>query len=82
MNQDQFKEFHELMTFLQGKEMHNHPADVISKLFMLHNLVFPHEYSKSCSGCRARVYNRCKNYWNENRENVYRDWETDRKSVV
>ncbi len=63
----QFAEVDAMMQNLVGKENHRHDAQTIRELFNLHNRVFPHtlEYSVSCSGCRARVYNRLKEWWNE-----------------
>lgn len=56
-----------LMQNLYGKEGHRHAPEVIRQLFNIHNEVFPQtlEYSTSCSGCRARVYERVKNWWLE-----------------
>ena len=36
------------------------------EMFMLYNMKFtPRETGKSCSGCRNRVYNRMKEYYNK-----------------
>lgn len=63
-----FAETDEMMQSLYGKENHRHDAQTIRNLFNLHNRLFPTmlEYSVSCSGCRARVYNRVKEYWLNN----------------
>lgn len=65
---EHFGEVDALMQRLVGKENHRHDAQTITELFNIHNTVFPHmlEYSKSCSGCRARVYNRLKEWWISN----------------
>jgi hypothetical protein len=68
MNNELFNEVDGLMKELVGKENHNHNAEVITRLFNLHNRAFPEhmEYSKSCGGCRQRVYNRLKTWWYDN----------------
>lgn len=66
MNEN-FGEVDALMQRLYGKEGHRHDGNTIRELFNIHNVVFPQtlEYSTSCSGCRARVYERVKNWWLE-----------------
>ena len=63
-----FDEVDELMQSLIGRENHNHNAEVITRLFNLHNKVYfdRQEHSRSCGGCRQRVYNRLKTWWIEN----------------
>ena len=65
MEKELFEEVDELMQSLVGRENHNHPADVIAKLFRLHNKTYPDkpEYSQSCGSCRQRTYNRLKSWW-------------------
>lgn len=64
---DQYDKIHEIMSYLQGKASQNHNADIITQLFTAHNYAFPNnpEYSKSCGGCRTRVYNRLLTYWQD-----------------
>jgi len=53
-----------LMQLLVGKEGHRHPAETITIMFNLYNEVFgAREYSKSCGGCRERVYKGLKQWW-------------------
>ncbi len=68
MEKELFEEVDDLLQTLVGKEGHNHNADVIGRLFRLHNKAFINnaEYSQSCSGCRQRVYNRLKSWWLDN----------------
>ena len=63
-----FKNVDDLMQRLVGKEDHRHNAETIRELFNLHNVTFPNmlEYSVSCSGCRARVFNRLRQWWQDN----------------
>ena len=63
-----FDEVDDLLQTLVGRENHNHPPEVISKMFRLHNKAFLDrpEYSQSCGGCRQRVYNRLKSWWLDN----------------
>lgn len=62
-----FKKVDDLMQQLVGRESINHPAHVITELFNLHNETFnAREYSKSCSACRKRVYNRLRLWWIDN----------------
>lgn len=67
LTQEQYDKIQSIMSYLQGKDSHNHEAHIITELFMAHNMAFPNnpEYSKSCGGCRVRVYNRMKTYWSE-----------------
>ena len=60
-----FEEVDELMQSLVGRENHNHNSSVITTLFNLHNKVYLDrpEYSKSCTSCRQRTYNRLKSWW-------------------
>lgn len=71
LTQEQYDRVHNFMTEMRGKESHNHSADVITELFNIHNMCMPDkpEYSKSCAGCRQRVYNRMKTYWDETKSN-------------
>lgn len=65
---DLFNRVDAMMSSLVGKENHNHNASVIRELFNLHNELNPQslEFSTSCSGCRARVYQRVKQWWIDN----------------
>ena len=67
MDQTQFERLHELMSRMIGHEYANHPAHDISALFQLNNLLFAHEYSQSCGGCRQRVYNQLKDWYLNNK---------------
>lgn len=50
---------------LMGNENKRQDAATITELFNVHNSIFPNnlEFSKSCGGCRQRVWNRVKNYY-------------------
>lgn len=64
--EEQVLQVKDLLEQLEGKfKITNEQTN---KLFYLHNLFFPNtpEYSKSCGGCRLRVYNRLKRWYNEN----------------
>lgn len=66
---EKFKEVEELVLWLKGKENWNHNADTIRKIFNLHNEVTGiMEYSTSCGSCRARVWGRLKDWYEENKE--------------
>jgi hypothetical protein len=69
MTKEQFDQLHSLVTEWRGKEGHNVPAHVISEMFTLNNLEFPHEYSKSCGGCRQRVWTNLKNFYDAHKSN-------------
>jgi len=59
-----FQKVDNLMQRLVGKENHRHDAQVIRELFNIHNEATGiMEYSVSCGGCRQRVYNRLKEWW-------------------
>jgi hypothetical protein len=64
---EQFQRVDALMQTLVGRESHNHNPEVITHLFNLYNEVFlAREYSKSCGGCRERVYKGLKQWWIDN----------------
>jgi hypothetical protein len=64
MNEELFEKVDALMSNLVGKENHRHGPEVIRELFNLHNEATGiMEYSVSCASCRARVYNRLKEWW-------------------
>ena len=67
LSKEDYEKVHGIMTTLIGHETRNHPAEVITTLYSVHNMCFPNnpEYSKSCGGCRTRVYNRMVSYYNE-----------------
>jgi len=69
-SKEDYGKINNIMTYLKGKESHNHDASIITDLFNAHNLAFPQnpEYSKSCGGCRVRVYNRLTTYSNETKQ--------------
>jgi hypothetical protein len=62
------EELNSIMQRVYGKENHSHPAEVITVLFTTHNNLakengWPLEYSRSCGGCRQRVYARLRDLW-------------------
>lgn len=62
-------EIHNLMLELEGKDkILAHQTDL---LYLLHNIVYPDikEFAKYCGDCRARVYNRVREYWLANIKN-------------
>ena len=65
-----FNRVDQLMNSLVGKENHNHNAQVIRELFNLHNEVYPNnlEFSTSCGSCRQRVYQKLKQWWQDNKQ--------------
>ena len=67
---DLFNRVDALMSTLVGRENYNHNAQVIREMFNLHNEVYPNnlEFSTSCGGCRQRVYQRLKLWWQENKQ--------------
>lgn len=64
-----FEELHNLYVEWKGKENYRVPGHVITQMFNLHNYLHPQtpEYSKSCNACRAKVWDRLKRYYEENR---------------
>jgi len=67
---ENFQLIHRLVQDWEGKEDHRVPAHIITEMFNAHNMAFPNnrEYSKSCGGCRQRVWNRLKAYYHENKQ--------------
>ena len=50
-----------------GKENRNHSGETITTLFNFHNSIYVlnKEWTKSCSGCRERVWGRLMMYYDE-----------------
>lgn len=61
-----------LMASLVGRENQSHNAQIIREMFNLHNEAYPQnpEYSTSCGGCRQRVYQNLRRWWEENGGNI------------
>ena len=59
----------ELVLEWTGKENRVVPANVVTEMFNAHNKSHPNqqEHSRSCGGCRSRVWLRLKNYYAENK---------------
>ena len=57
---DIFLELEPLMLHWIGREYERVPAETITQLFNIHNRIFQDrpEYSKSCGGCRQRVWSK------------------------
>lgn len=72
-----FTQVEELILDLEPKVNQSIPADKIRLLFNLHNKVYFRnmEHSTACAGCRARVFNRLKTFYYEQRDN-FRNQET------
>lgn len=70
MIDENFSKLHGLVQAWEGKEDQRVPADVITEMFNVHNQIFPNnrEYSKSCGGCRQRVWNRLKAHYHSNKQ--------------
>lgn len=65
-----FMEVHSLMLTWRGKEGHRVPAEDITRIFNIYNKVTgSREYSKACGGCRQRVWNGLKNWYDKNKQN-------------
>lgn len=58
-----------LMNDWRGKENNRIEPHIITEIFNTHNQIFPEkpEYSKACSGCRARIWARLCSYYDENK---------------
>lgn len=69
ISEEIFLEAHQLVVEWEGKENYNVPADVITRIFSVHNKIFIDrpEYSKSCGGCRQRTWNKLKTWYHENK---------------
>lgn len=68
---ENFQALHHLILDWRGKEDYRVPAHIITEMFNVHNRIFMDkpEYSKSCGGCRQRVWNRLKTHYDENKHN-------------
>lgn len=71
METELFMQLHCLVQDWEGKEDYNVPSHIITEMFTVHNRFFPDkpEYSKSCGGCRQRVWNRLKAYYHAEKTN-------------
>jgi hypothetical protein len=64
-----FLEVHSLMIAWRGKENQRVPAEDVRRIFNIQNKVTGiMEYSVSCAGCRQRVWNRLKEWYDANKE--------------
>jgi hypothetical protein len=64
-----FLEVHSLMITWRGKEGHRVPSEDVRRIFNVQNKVTGvMEYSVSCSSCRARTWNRLKEWYDSNKE--------------
>jgi hypothetical protein len=68
MDTENFEKLKNLLMELEGKEKILDAQTTL--LFNLHNFFYPNkqEYGKSCASCRFRVYNRMKNFYEEQKE--------------
>lgn len=65
-----FMEVHSLMLAWRGKENQRVPAEDITRIFNIYNKVTgSREYSKSCGGCRQRVWSRLQQWYDSNKQN-------------
>lgn len=66
------KEAAEFVQEIEPKQNHNLPAEVITRMFILHNKIFwqNQEHSRACAGCRSRVWSRLKTYYHENKHRL------------
>lgn len=67
--QEQFDDLHDLFTNVITTLTRNYDASIISRMFRLHNTIFPPNYSQSCGSCRKQVHDRLKGYWEANKQN-------------
>jgi sulfur transfer protein SufE len=69
MSEEIFLKAKALVNDWEGKENWNVPAHVITEMFNTHNQIWPdkRENSKSCSGCRARVWSKIKDWYHGNK---------------
>jgi len=58
-----------LINDFEGKEDSRCPAHRVTEMFNLHNRIwrFNQEYSKSCCGCRARIWAKLKDWYHNNK---------------
>lgn len=69
MTAELFVRLHNLVQEWEGKENRRVPANVITDMFNVYNSIFERkEYSKGCAGCRAKVWNRLKEYYHANKQ--------------
>jgi len=63
------KQAQDFVLEIEPKQNHNLPADVITRMFNLHNKIFFRnmEHSRGCGGCRQRVWQRLRTYYYENK---------------
>lgn len=67
MTQEEFDDLNDLFTNVITTLTRNYDASVISRMFRLHNLIFPPNYSQSCGSCRKTVHDKLKDYWEGNK---------------
>jgi hypothetical protein len=65
-----FMEVHSLIMAWRGKESQRVPSEDITRIFNIYNKVTgSREYSKSCGGCRQRVWSRLGAWYDSNKQN-------------
>lgn len=67
MNQGQFDMLHSWILKYAHLNMPQVEPHEVSEMFVIHNLEFPHEYSKSCGGCRERVWKNLQNFYHDHK---------------
>ena len=73
MNQitpEDFAEIHGLMETWRQYNQPRVPADVITRMFILHNRAYPlqMEHSRGCGACQARVWSKLCRFYDENKQ--------------
>lgn len=74
MTQEDFNEIHGLMEAWRHLNNPRVPADVITRIFILHNKAYPNnmEHSRGCGACVARTWSKlCQYYDNHKHEFGY-----------
>ena len=70
ITQGDFDEIHGLMQTWRHLNNPRVPADVITRIFVLHNKAYPNkmEHSRSCGACQARTWSKLCMFYDENKQ--------------
>jgi hypothetical protein len=66
---EEFSEIHGLMESWRHLNNPRVPADVMTRIFILHNKAYPNnmEHSRSCGSCQARTWSKLCQYYDSNK---------------
>lgn len=70
ITKEDFAEIHQLMQDWRHLNNPRVPADVMTRIFNLHNRAYPlqMEHSRGCSSCQSRTWSKLCRFYDENKQ--------------